>query len=389
VAYKAFASSHDDYVAWLDTIKHTHQRDIWVRVMGLDHDHVATVTGPVLDGQVTIDVEREVTRVANLTLFDRTRSLAWEPDSAADLPTHRRRMIQILDRRLVPGIGWMPCPVFTGPVVDFDRDGAQVSIVAEGKERMALGNFGTNHSWSSKRRVTDVIRELLKIAGEDSARIHLPDLNATLPEKLNVTRTDSPWLHAKKLARVVNRVLFYDGRGHVVMRRLPKTPALTIGSDSLLSHVRIDREQVEFKNRWIVYGPKPKGNKRRVHADITLPRSHPMSPWSLGRNGVPHWLIDQSVHEQLKTNAKAREIALDLRDEQMRASAPLAFDCLPFPNVEEHDLLRAVDPLMGAAVVRARQVTIPLVEGPMTVGQLKRVSIVKGAKRDRYHWKGI
>lgn len=387
----AFAGSNDNFVAWLAGIKRTHRRSILVRVLDLDHKLLDTIENDVvLDANMTIDVSREVVRMLELSLFDVTRSIGWEPDTDGTIPLHLRRMVQVYDRRYIPGIGWLSCPVFTGPVATFNRDGATVSITCEGKERLALGNFGVSRTWAKKTKVVTVIRDMLVMAGEHPARIHLPDLHATIPEKLSVTKIDQIWPQVKKLARSVDRVIFYDARGHVVMRKQPTSASLRVDKNSLCGPARINRAMPELFNRWVVLGPKPKGNKKRVGADIALPAKHAYSAQKLGRRpgGVlkPRWLIH---HEEasVKTNAKAVQIAGRRRDEQQRFTQELSFDCLPFPQTEEHDLIRLVDPITGTRLVRVRTLTLPLVEGPMAVGYLRRTTVVaprpkkKAAKR--------
>jgi hypothetical protein len=365
---------------YLHAITHTHQRRVRVRILDLNHKRVGWV-GDVMDGQVTIDVtQRDVSRVANLRFLDPAQALGWEPDSPSSLPLHMRRMVQVLDDRAVPGYGWVSCPVFTGPVDEFDRDGAEVTLTAGGKERLALGSFGRSHSWAKGRMIVDVIQEIMTLAGESPTRIHLPAIGARLPKEFNVSRTDKPLVKARKLARSVDCFVFYDGRGHFRMRRRPTHPTLTLDENWLRGPVRLDRPKLEFHNRWIIFGPKPGGNKPRPFADVWLPKPNAYSAWSIGRDvageRVPRWLVYED-ERNAKTHAKLLEIANRKRDEKIRFSADVSLDALPFPAVEEWDLYRAKDPATGTVITQVRQATIPLVAGDMTIGALKRVSRVK------------
>lgn len=381
--FRDFADSDEEYLAWRDTLTHTHQRRIRVKVMNLGHTTKAWIDD-VLDGQVTIDVtNRECTRVCNLRLLDPSQSIGMEPDDASSAPVHLRRMVQVLYEVQVPGYGWVSCPVFTGPVVEMDRDGAEVSLVAEGKERLALGSFGHGHTWAKKRKKVEVIREILELAGEAPARIHLPPLKNTLSKPFNVGRAEKPWVQARKLARSLGEdglELFYDGRGHVRARRISASPVRPfVDDDWLMTPVRQDRPKIEFFNGWIVNGANPPGDKPRVSSLLVgLPDRHPFSAQSLARNGKPYWKIREESRPQVKTKARATQIARKLRDEHIEANAQISFDMLPLPNVEEWDLLRAVDPLTGPAKVRVKQATIPLVGGAQTIGAIKRVSIGGG-----------
>ena len=377
-----FAESRAELRAWKRAITRTHRRRIRVRVLDLDHNRIASIDD-VIDGQVTIDVEnRECTRVANLTILDPSRSIGWEPDSPASLPIHLRRMVQIFDERAVPLFGWVSCPVFCGPVVDFDRDGAEVAVVAEGKEWL-LGDFGRTYSWAKGRKVVDVIREMLEIGGEKPSRIHLPNLRATLPKEVNVTVDDKVLAHSRKLAHSVDRELFPDARGHWQMRRQPTRSSITLDRNWLTAAVRFDRPKLEVKNRWIILGAKPKGDKPRVRGDVSLPKNHALSAYTLRRNGKWRWEIHKAERPHVKTNAMARRIAMRLRDDRIRMAADVTIDCLPLPNVEEWDLVTAKDPLTGTAVTRVRQATIPLVSGVQTIGAVRRVARVK--RHGGYH----
>jgi hypothetical protein len=362
---------------YYDALTHTHQRRVRVRVMDLDHGRIAWLPD-LLDGQMTIDTSnREVSRVANVTLFDPAQSIGWEPNTPAALPGHLRQMIQILDERAIPGYGWVSCPVFTGPISEFDRSGSEVRLAAEGKDRLALSSFGRSHVWKKGRKVTTVIREILELGGEKPTRIHLPELANTLARDFNVSRTDRPLVEARKLARSLNdRIIFYDGRGHAVMR-VKSTTAVgpRLDEDWLMGPVRIDRRKLEFRNGWIINGPRPGGNKPRPTSGLVgLPKNNDFSAYSLRRNGKWRWLIHEEEQANVKTNAKAHEIAARMRDERIKFAADVGVDILPLPNIEEFDYLRAVDPLTGAVLVRVLQATIPLVGGAQTIGAVNRIT---------------
>lgn len=377
--FRDFTDSDAEYAAWRLTLTApVQERRITVRVLDLEHRKLSWIDN-VIDGQVTIDVtNRECTRTANLTLLDPTSSIGWEPDHPSAIPLHLHRMVTIIDWRRVPGFDWIGCPIFTGPVVEIDRNGAEVTIVCEGKERLALGSFGRTHQWKKGRKVTDVIREMLELAGETSTRIHLPASRATLGKDVVVTRTNKPWVEARKLAESRDYKLFYDGRGHVRMRKAPSKFLFTFDKDWLLGPLRLDRPKLVFSNGWIINGPKPAAKKPRVSSGlIGLPKPNDFSAYSLRRNGQWHWLIHEEERQHVKTNAEAKAIANRLRDQRIRFAADVSFDVLPLPNIEEWDMVRVVDPLAGVAVVQAKQVTYPLVSGGMSVGSIKRISQMK------------
>lgn len=368
-----FAESRAEYRAWREAITHSHERKIWGRVLGLSHHRIAAVHD-ILDGQVTLDVTADTTRIANVRLLDPTRSLGWEPDTPASLPIHQRRMIQLFDQRMVPGFGPVSCPIFTGPVAEVDRTGAEVFVKAGGKERLAMRSFGRTHHWQKGRLIHEVIKDLLELAGELPSRVHVPVMKARLNKDLNVKRTDKPWLIIKRLVRSVDRICFYDGRGHFRMRRLATGPSLILDEAWLMSEVALDRPQVEFHNGWIVLGKNPRGKAPRISSDlIGLPKRHEFSAQSLAREGQLGWEIREEERPNIGTKAKCNAAARKMRDEKVRARAEVAVDTLPFPNVEEWDLYGAVDPLTGRAQIRVRQVTFPLYQGNQSLNAKKRV----------------
>ena len=366
---------------WYATLTQTHQRRIELRVLDLDHRHIAWIGNEdIIDGQVTIDVtSRAYTRVLNLQLRDPSRSIGWEPDSASALPRHLKRMVQVFYSVAVPGYGWVQCPVFCGPVAEMDRDGAEVSIVGHSKEVLAQGSFGKAPQWHKGRKIVDVIGEILELAGEKSTRIHLPDLPGRIQAKdgFHVSRTDQPWAKAQHLAGQIDCVLFYNGRGHAILRRKPKSATLTVDRYWLTSGLRFDRPELTFHNRFIAVGKKPKGDKPRPSVQVDLPASNPFSGPSLARNGKPRWLVLELDRPHVESKVKLRQIAEHARDEKIRYRAEVSFDCLPFPNVEEWDLIRAVDPVAGAAVAQVKQATIPLNAGSQTIGAIRKVARVK------------
>lgn len=373
-----FCESEAEYDAFIATLTTTHERKIGVRVMNLNHKTIAWLEGDaIVDGQVTIDAtNRECSRVATLRLADPSQSIGMEPDSASTLPVHLRRMVQVVYHVRVPGFRWVGCPIFTGQVKDFDRTGADVSIAANSKEGLALGNFGHGHSWKKGRKKIEVIREILELGGETTSRMHLPPLKATLKKPFNVRRGDRPWVKARKLARDMGWELFYDGRGHVRMRKLRGTPVKPfIGSKWLYTPVTEDRPVIEFINGWVVLGDNPKGPKPRIVSDlIGLPENHDFSAQSLARSGEPFWKILEVERPHVKSKKRANAIARRLRDDHIEANAAVSFECLPLPNIQEGDLLRVIDPLTGGRKVRVKQATIPLVGGAMTIGAVRKVS---------------
>lgn len=366
---------------YLPTLRRTHERRVSFTVTDLEHRTKSTITPRFVEGQVTGDTGRDVARMLEATFLDPSRSIRFDPDSPSGIPLHRQRMIQVGYSVKVPALGrWVTCEVFTGPVWDFDRSGAEVRVVAHGKERLALGQAGRTRVFPKKTRKTRVIREILTDAGE--TRLAVPDLAVTMPDRLVVARMDARWKKARRVAASMNRQLFYDGSGVAILRRRPQRPVFTVDERLLMSEVTVDRDSEGLVNTWEVLGGKPRGNKQRVRAQVALPDAHPMSAKSLGRNGRRHYLIHQSENPHVKTRAEAVRKARDLRDDQIRLPASYRLDLVPVPHLEDGDLLRVVTG-EGVDLVRFDQWTLPLgVDGDpvMSVGAVRRTRMTVGAR---------
>lgn len=388
----SFAGTHADYLAWLATVNGTHERRITVVLTDLDHQPITTLSPRFVDGEMTVDVTRDPKRIVTLQLLDPSRTLQFEPDSPSAIPLQFSRMIRIGWSVRVPALNrWVTCPVFTGRVTDFDRDGALVTITAGGKEVMSLGQAGRNDVYPKKAKKTDVITRLLRAGGE--TRLSIPAAVATLPERVTVVTMESRWPKAKQIASSMDRQLFYDARGVAVLRPLPGRASFTFDDRNLASAVAVDRDPTGLRNRWIVLGPKPSGKKQRIGVDLRLPPAHSMSPFALGRaldpdkpnDREPFFLIEQVENPQIKTRAEAMTKAVRLRDDGLRAITSYSFDALPMPHLEENDLVN-VKTDEGTFVVRMRQWTLPfgLESAPlMTVGSLKRTAIPRGRTKGR------
>lgn len=355
------------------TLVDTHERRIEVQVLDLEGKVLRSLTPKVLDGQVVIDVTQSPTRVLTLTFLDPSRSLAFEPDSPGDAPLHRKRMVRVIDSRRIPDLNqWVDCPVFTGPMWDFERNGAEVTIVAHGKERQAMGQKWITKNFAKKSRKTTMIRTTLSLTGE--RWLSIPDLRYTFPKRLTVWRMDQPWVKAMRVAKSMNRHLFYDGRGWARLRPYPTRPIYTFYR-ALLAEPKVRRDVEGLRNVAWVVGGKPKGQKKRVQAIASLPARHPNSPTSLGRNGAPLRLVEKVSNPHVKSRAEAQRRAIRIRDDRARLITEFAFDSMPIPHLEEQDMV-AVRSDDGVVLVRMRQWTIPLGPdaSPMTVGTLRRTT---------------
>lgn len=370
--------SHHDFNAYLRTLLTPgHQRRIHMHVLDLANNrHLRNLTPKLLDGQVVYDVTADVSRMLDVNFLDERNTLGFEPDDPSDAPLHRSRMLRVIDSRYVDQLGgWVDCPVFTGPIFDFQRDGGNVSVTAHSMERQAFGAAWDAMHFPKKSKITDAIRALLAAAGDVNAVV--PDLPQTLPKDLTVHPLDAIWPHVKRLVASLDRYPFYDGMGRFKMPRFSQKPVYNF-HDALTDVVTVKRTVDGFINQVVVVGPKPKGPRKRIQATATVKGS--LSPDELNRHGVALHQAMRVERDHIKTKKQAQDIADRLLLEHSTTRTDLSFPTLPLPMFEEYDMTAVTDDSFGTERVRMRQWTLPLEGGDpggssgesMTVGTIRR-----------------
>lgn len=367
--------TEDDMDAYHRGLSIPHWRQIEVEVTTLDGDLVSHLTPEVTGGNVVVDAEAgdDVTsRILDMTFAQPNRML-FEPESSSDMPFHRKFAVHVTDSRLIAELGrWVECPVFSGPIFDFDRTGAEVRIVGHGWERQAFCVKWNEETFRKGKKKTDVIKDLLREAG--FTRLGgIPDLSAPLPERLTLTKLDLLWPAITKLARSMDRHIFFDATGKPRMRRLPDAPSFIFDDRHLLADLVVDRAAAGTPNTFVVVGAKPKGPKRRPRDVRELDPPHPNSKESLSLNDEPHRVAIREENRAIKTQAEAVARAKRLRAKAERGMTDTQVDVLPFPHFEELDLL-AVRDAVGAERIRLNRFTLGLSREatPLSINSIRR-----------------
>lgn len=360
----------------------THHR-VYVRLqlMGLDHSHISDLSPRLLGGQVTIDLTGDTSRVLSVELIDPEHALHIDSNSPNDGSMYLDRMlratyvVQTLD-----GLTSYSIPIFTGPIVKLDRTGVIVSLEAQGKERLSMAAIWQGKTFKKGVKKVSAIRFLLQnMAGE--TQLSLVNRAATLPTPVSANRRTTPWVLATKIARSLNLQLFYDGRGVVRLRPVPSKTTHIFRDNSLLSQPQAGFNTDDMFNAVEVLGGKPKGAKKKLFFRLVAPRPHPLSPWSLGRNGVPRYLPYQVQDDSLRSMKEVKKVAKKTLKQGLLQSVEVTFDMLPMPLLEELDLCR-VQTDDFATSFRVSKMTIPLVaSGVSTMGYVKLVTPAKNRTR--------
>jgi hypothetical protein len=375
-----------DLRAYHAALADDHTRVIGVDVLDLDEHPVASITPVVLDGQIVVDTKADVTRKLTMTFLDPHHQLQFDADSPADGALYRDRMLRVSYTILVAALGRHVTAVpFTGVVTRFQRDGAVVSVEADGKERLGLGQAWRPMTRRKGTPLLGAVRDIMTDrAGEH--RFAFPVSKATLPKNVTLDRMNQPFKVAHRVAASRNRQLVYPGHGRLTLRRLPNRPVFTFrtGPGGM---VLADPETVftieKVANVVWVLGRKPKGSHRRVQHVAVAPAKHPMSPVNLGRNGVPHRIVERVQNPHFKTEKDCREHAERVLEDRLRGLLDVRFDSMPVPHLDEGDVCRLVTP-SGTVRFRLQQFSIPLgTEGvpPMTVGYHRRTTRYPRRKR--------
>ncbi len=369
-----------------------------VHVLNLEHDRLADLTDDFDDGQVNVDADGEITRSLTLSFLDRRGSYDFDSDSPADGALYADRMLQVRYCVKVPELSdWVEVPVFTGPLTKLDRAGKYVTVECQGKEILALGAAVKPMTIKKGTTKVDAIRRILRErGGEQNRNIVLPDLNVRLPKAVSLGRESQPWLVAQKIAASMNRKLIYDGSGRCRLIRLGDNTIFTFRDGTggmVMTEPQVAFATDNVRNAVLIRGGKPKAKKdeddpkkekeRGVRHFETAPRSHPLSPWRLGRPDAPRYLLEVVDNDKIRSNKEAREVAQRVLSRRLRQLVEVTFESMPVPHLEEEDLVR-VDANGVSMTLRMAQFSLPLKhDQQMSVGFHKQVSVSRRRRNRR------
>lgn len=371
--YRPDGLGHDATVALLETYATTHEGRFDVEVMTLGHQTLGSVSLDTLDGEVAGNAKESPHRVLDLSFVDRSGALRRLNPNTPGGGFYRNRMLQVSYAAKVPGFGWLGAEIFTGPMWDFDVEGRRIRTVCHSKEVLAMGAAWDPKAlqFDRKTKKTTILKKAMRYAGE--TRIAIPDLDSRIPEDVDWDHLDPIWPRCANLGRNTgNRRLLYDAAGWLHLRRPPRRPVLSI-KGQLTSEVAIGRPD-SFFNTFEAWGPKPKGDKKRIH-EVAYLRGK-ASPTRLGRTvgGVvrPHRLVWSEEFDKLDSAKAAREIVEARRDNAERITEDVSFSMAPNWLLEEYDPLQ-VWTGEGWATTRMHEWTWSIgSDSPMQVGAVDR-----------------
>lgn len=354
----------------------SHRIQVTAQILNLGHTRLSDVSTMFLDGQVTLDVDAAITRAATISFFDPYHRMALDAASPADGALFMDRMIALYYTVMAPDFSSaVTVPVFTGPITKIDRDWAVVQVECQGKESLSLNTNWTPKTYPKGANKVGVIRDILAtLTGETKFSLPVGTGNV-IGSAIALSNDSKPWEVAKWLASTMACQLFYDGRGVCVMRPWPRNVAWNFSDGdggTVMSKPQVGYDDGDLVNSVIVKGATTKGTVKTpfVYKKFA-PSTHPLSPWVLGRNGVPRYFTKTIDDPNITSLTEAAGVATAELTKGLMQPVQVAFDAYPIPHLEESDLYR-IQTSEFTTISSIQKVTLPLVtSGKMTVGYLK------------------
>lgn len=357
-----------------ETLEGSYRARTSLQVLDRNEEEVDTVDELVITGSVDVDSKTQPDRMLQVEFTNLDRRFHFAPGGAEDSSLFADNYLRAIRHVLVPGVGWVDIPLFTGPITAVDRDSETVSVTASGKESLLLEPMPAWQPAHYPRgmRVTDCIRAILRQQGE--RKLHVPTLKARLRKPVSIGRHTEPWKVVRRLATSLDRDIFYDARGRVRLRRPGAHAVWTFrtGEEGNVTTVpKRSFDLAETRNTVEVLGPEAEGPKKRLRYVATPPAGNPMSPQSLGRNGQPRFIVETIELDHAEGLHVLRERGDRELDDLLRSAVTLDFEALPVPYLEPGDMV-ALREDGERESFRLRKFTLPLAGEAMVVGDNRR-----------------
>lgn len=360
-------------LAFSHHIKTTH-----VQLLDLNHNYLDDLSDRLKDGQVSVDLDADVTRSCNVSLADPARTIQLDNDSPDKGAMFINRMIRISQTISSPDrAASFTVPVFCGPLRKFNRNLAEVTLEAQGKEALLLAPLWTPKVYKAGTSRYAIIYDLLVSGGERPASIGFPSSGGGNIAKDYVIGTDrSRWVAARDLAGSMRMQLFYDARGIAQMKTWTNRPVSFLFEEKhLVTRPLFGYDLANVVNAVQVTGGKPAGRTQPVVARVVAPPGHPLSATSLGRNNKPAYYPMFVTDDKIRTQAAVNAEAAARLNEALLEAMDVSFDAVPNLLLEPGDEC-AIKTSEYYTVFRLRKFTIPFrASGVSSIGYLKQVSL--------------
>lgn len=362
------------FVASLST---HHSVKITVQVLDMAHRYVGDLTSYLIDGQVNIDADAEVTRSLTAVVRDPDGRIQLDSTSPADGALYYDRMIRVVysvKSALLPR--WVDVPIFCGPVTKMSRTADMINVEAQGKEVLVIPPAAAfySHTYGKGWARTSLVRAIMGTYGGET-KFSIPAFGGTTPGPVVMQPETNIWATVKSVnGSFSTRHLFYDGRGVLVMRTTPRTSTYTFRTGAAGNVTEIPTlgyDLADVRNVVTVKGAIPKGKKTPVQYSVGLPATHPLNHYRMGRNGRPRVLLEVVNDDNVKTAAQAKSVATARVNALAMQAVDVQFSALVAPHLEPLDVFTLRTPDF-AVTARYRRATIPLTSAVGAVGYLMK-----------------
>ncbi len=362
-------------------------RPVFIDVAGhIREDVIKTITvydSNIMEGSLSIEATATApTRQLQISFLD----INSEYDlGSVDGTTYLspEKMIQVFYEIHVPELGadhagYVSIPVFRGHISRLEKRNLEVRISALSKDARYLEpcihspELGTNKQLWQGMKVTDAIRYILGVKGEQSFR--MPNLGERLRDSLLIKWNDVPWAVCQKLAQSQNLSLYYDGLGRCVLKRYDNhAVAYEFDGQMLTDYPTRTLDFTELRNLVVFLGHKPeKGNQVRA---VARNQNNP-----LDHQYIKQWKVEIVENSNVKKTEVAQGLANDILKEKQQSASAIQLNSLVVPYLEEWDMIRVRDPIKYGLpgypnggqvnIFKLGQCTIPLDnKQPMTINR--------------------
>lgn len=362
----------------------------------MDHKRVGNISRMLLSGQVDFDLSQEVHRTCEIVLSDPRSRMGIDPNSPEEGAMFMHRMIKIIYSVAdIERTEWFHIPLFVGPITALKRNGLEVTVNAAGKETLGYSSFWNGRTIKKNFKLTEIIEIILRnFMGE--TRFNISQRKKTTNKQTVLGTSAVPWLVIRKFAGSLNLLAFYDGRGVFQLRSRSKNSNHKFDGRNMLTEPTFTYDPSTIINSVKVIGGKPKGSKNKVKGRAVAERSHPLSPWRLGRKVtvdgeeeiVPRYYTLVIEDSSLKSKKACNKRAQKALEKGLEESINVEFDALPGSTVlmEDGDSFTvSTDEVSMKA--KAVQWSVGLTHDSVSsVGVIKKVSFKakkKGKKKGR------
>lgn len=362
-----------------------YQLKVTVQILDLNHNYVGDVSNCFIGGQVNKSFWDIVTSGATLELLDPDNQVGFDTTNPSEGALYMDRMIKIVYSvwsQLLPR--WVDVPVFCGPVIKAERDGAVLSIECQGKEVLwvAPQMAWTTKTYKKGDRLTSAVKDLIGTKGGEK-RFDFPEWTRSLKKDYSLKVTTPTWDMARKLvgSRLTHQ-LFYDGRGYLKLRNCPTTPIFTFSEPTLTSVPKLAFESDTIRNTTRVQGATPEGKAQLIGVS-ELPSSDPSSSTALGINGKKRRLVEVVDDPDLNTQKEVNDEAKDTMDSLDLQNVVFDFNSFSFPHLEPGDVFQ-ITTRKFSRNLRHKTFSIPLLANEsQTNGTYRRLVPTTRKKRKR------